>query len=194
MRCPGSAEPLPGRLSPEAQFRLPGLCRCAHQSKLHGTRARSRLTGCAVRHTGNVCHQPWSAKPAGVTVNHHSRSSRSAVRHSPAPDQPASRQHAGCDRRATILSCGVSRQAANAASGKPGDLVRTMSKGGGAQDSQARRMHDAVHLSAAETQGITDAPLARHPHHRHAVSFWGPCRGDRSCAGVFNWRKVTISA
>lgn len=69
MRCPGSAEPLPDSLSPEAHFRLLSAAAPARKSKLHGTRACSRLTGCAVRHTGNVCHQPWAAKPAGVAVN-----------------------------------------------------------------------------------------------------------------------------
>ncbi len=69
MRCRRPAEPLPGSLSPQAQFRLLSAAAQARKSKLYGTRARSRLTGCAVRHTGNVCHQPWGAKPTGVAVN-----------------------------------------------------------------------------------------------------------------------------
>jgi hypothetical protein len=67
MRCPGSAGPLPGRLSPQAQFRLVKRCAAAvaqaRKEKLHRTRRKAAgLTGCAVRHNGNVCHQPWAAE------------------------------------------------------------------------------------------------------------------------------------
>jgi len=163
----------------------------ARKSKLHGTRACSRLTVCAVRHTGNVCHQPWAAKSAGVTVNHHSRSSRAAVRH---PQHQTNQQVA---KMQGMIGEQRSCRAAHEANGQccireTGRSDSHRNEGGGAQDSRARRTHDAVHLSAAETPEITDAPLAR--HHRHAVSLLGPCRGDRSCASVFSWRKVTISA
>lgn len=65
MRCLNPAEPLPGRLSPQAQFRLVSAAAPARKEKLHRTRRKAAgLTGCAVRHTGNVCHQPWAAKLA----------------------------------------------------------------------------------------------------------------------------------
>ena len=67
MRCPGSAGPLPGSLSPQAQFRLVKRCAAAvaqaQKEKLHRTRRKAAgLTDCAVRHNGNVCHQPWAAE------------------------------------------------------------------------------------------------------------------------------------
>ncbi len=80
MRCPLLAEPLPGRLSPQAQFRLVSTAAQARREKLHRTRACSRLTGGAVRQNGNVSHQPWAAKPVGVACQS-GHSSRAAGRH-----------------------------------------------------------------------------------------------------------------
>lgn len=180
MRCPPSAEPLPGRLSPQAQFRPVRRCAAAlapaRREKLHRTRACSRLTGGAVRQNGNVSHQPWAAKrgecmSTGALIT-------DCWQVSPASHNMANSQHPGDGRRAAALSCGRNVEAgcSTALSKARGPGVHSEQKWRSARQQRSVDMRHGVHLSAAETLGTTDARHARHPYNWHAVSLLGPSR------------------
>jgi len=186
MRCPPSAEPLPGRLSPQAPCRPVSAAAPARRSTWHQNPAQR---GGFDRRRGSAQWQRESSalgsKTGGVPV--HRALIVGCRQVSPASHDTANGQHPGDGRRAAALSCGrnveASRSTALSKARRPG--MHSERRWRSARQPGSVDVRRGVHQSVATIPGTADARHARHPYPGTRCRLWGrvaPIRVVLACS------------